>query len=413
MKNLKYFLFLLVILFVISGCSARNQVAVIWTNSVDFISYAEKFNSSQNEWKVVVKYKESPSQALVLEQEKPDIVISPWLKSRETRSYFTTLDYLFSELDLDRSIFYKELLELGKIQGFQYLLPVNFNLPAVIFKNDGNNFSQSKFILSLDEIKKTSKEYNVKKGDVYTRMGFVPSAYPEFMYLTTVLFGSGYEEGGKLFSWNQENLDKGISYIKDWITEANTSFTAEQDFVFKYFYNPAYNLVMDGRILLAYTTSRELFTYSLGKLSNLDYRWITLNGEVPVLEDMLYLGICKEGKNRRAARAFVTWFFNEETQKNLLENSKNLSLMNTSFGIAGGFSSIKNINDKVLPGFYPVLLGHLSQLENIIVPNVLPSNWVTLKTRIILPFIKDKIISEETDKIIPMETRIDIWLREN
>ena len=210
MKNLKYFLFLLVILFVISGCSARNQVAVIWTNSVDFISYAEKFNSSQDEWKVVVKYKESPSQALVLEQEKPDIVISPWLKSRETRSYFTTLDYLFSELDLDRSIFYKELLELGKIQGFQYLLPVNFNLPAVIFKNDGNNFSQSKFILSLDEIKKTSKEYNVKKGDVYTRMGFVPSAYPEFMYLTTVLFGSGYEEGGKLFSWNQENLDKGI-----------------------------------------------------------------------------------------------------------------------------------------------------------------------------------------------------------
>ena len=109
----------------------------------------------------------------------------------------------------------------------------------------------------------------------------------------------------------------------------------------------------------------------------------------------------------------VTWFFNEETQTNLLENSKNLSLMNTSFGIAGGFSSIKNINDKVLPGFYPVLLGHLSQLENIIVPNVLPSNWVTLKTRIILPFIKDKIISEETDKIIPMETRIDIWLREN
>lgn len=396
------------------SCSlTESSVAEIWTNSTEFVSYAEAFNASQQQYKVIVKYRENPAHSLLSETEVPDIVIGPYLKSQKTRQSFTTLDYLFAELTIDKTIFYPQLLEPGRIQGYQYLLPVNFNFSAVIFPKDSPQLTKTDFILPLATIQKEGATFNEIKNDSYTKMGFIPRSNPNFLYTTCRLFGADFKEGGKLFTWNEKNLQEAIKYLKDWTLTVNSSTAMEDEFQFKYMYDPAYKLVTGNRILMSALSSKNLFILPADKLSNIDFRWLTKAEMIPVTEGNLYLGICKNGKNRKAARAFTSWLFTVETQNSLLERSKKIGLLDTSFGIAGGFSSLKEVNEVTLPKFYPILLGHLPQLETIQVPQVLPSDWETIKKTIIIPFLEESLTAKDSTKVNSLEKRISLWTKEH
>ena len=392
---------------------AEDSVAELWTNSTEFVSYAEAFNASQNRYKVVVKYRNNTAQALLTEKEMPDIVVGPYLKSQKTRQNFTTLDYLFAELSINKTIFYPQLLEPGRIQGYQYLLPVNFNFTAVIFPKNSTQLTKTDFILPLSTIQKKGATFNEIKNDSYTKMGFIPRSNPNFLYTTCRLFGSDFKEGGKLFTWNEKNLQEAIKYLKNWTQTVNTSTAMEDEFQFKYMYDPAYKLVTGNRVLMSALNSKSLFVLPADKLSNIDFRWLTKDDTIPVTEGTLYIGICKNGKNRKAARAFVSWFFKVDTQNMLLERSKKLGLLDTSFGIAGGFSSLKEVNESALLKFYPVLLGHLPQLETIQVPQVLPSDWENIKKTIIMPFLQESLTAENSTQINSLEKRISLWTKEH
>ena len=64
-----------------------------------------------------------------------DIVIGKWLKNEKIRRNFMPIDYLFTDQHINKYIFYPQLLSLGNIDNKQYLLPVSFNLPAIVFSN--------------------------------------------------------------------------------------------------------------------------------------------------------------------------------------------------------------------------------------------------------------------------------------
>lgn len=409
----KFLLALLLACFTFSACrNAEDSIAVIWTDRIEFISYCEAFNSAQNRYKITVSYKENPSDALMDASEQPDIVIGPWLRGDAARVKFGKLGGLLSKRKIDPDIFYPLLFELGNINGAQYLLPVSFNLPTIIFSASQKNVIKTNFTLSLEEMRSLAADYNKKNGSEYTKMGFSPRWDTDFLYVTAQGLDASFEETKNLFSWSDKTLQEVIAYIRHWSDEINTSAAAEDEFKFKYLYDPPYTLITNGRCLFWYLPSDKLFSLNNEKLKSLDYRWMNYNGKTPLQDDIIYAGICKKAKNKAAARAFLLWFFNEESQKKLLARSESDKRIAPSFGLAGGFSSLKEVTENIFPVYYPLLLKHLPQTNDFSAPHILPHNWEQLKKEIIFPYLKDQtrtLIGDE--KPLSLNKRVSDWYK--
>lgn len=399
----------------VSACkSAEDAIAVIWTNRTEFISYCEVFNSVQDQYKVVISYKENPCDALIRAQWQPDMVIGPWLTTQAARGSLQPLTGLFSSQKIDAAIFYPALFALGNTDGAQYLLPVSFNLPTIIFSASKKNSVKSNFTLSLSEIRELAAAYNKKNKSEYSAMGFSPRWDTDFLYVAAQGFNVAFAETETLFSWDEKVLQKLITYTHTWSAEVNTSAATEDEFKFKYLYDPPYALVTKDRCLFWYMPSNRLFSLSNEKLKYLDYRWMSYNGKTPMQDDIIYAGICKKAKNTAAAKAFLLWFFNEETQKKLLERTRSDNMISPAFGIAGGFSSLKNVTETIFPVYYPLLLNHLPQTNDFFVPHPLPHNWDILKKDIVFPYLKDQTRSSaEGETPVSLNKRIADWSKRN
>ena len=413
---MKKFLFVaLLACSMVSACkNAEDSIAVIWTDRTEFISYCEAFNSAQSRYKITVSYKENPFDALMSAAVPPDVVIGPWLRGDAARVQFSKLEGLLSAKKIDPEIFYPLLFELGNINGSQYLLPVSFNLPTVIFSASQKNLVKTNFTLSLEEMQELAAAYNTKSGSEYTKMGFSPRWDTDFLYVSAQGFDVSFEETKNLFSWNDKALQELITYTRRWSDEVNTNAALEDEFKFKYLYDPPYTLITDGRCLFWYLSSDTLFSLNNEKLKLLDYRWMNYNGKTPLQDDIIYAGICKKAKNKAAAQAFLLWFFNEESQKKLLARSQTDNMIAPSFGLAGGFSSLKNVTENIFPVYYPLLLKHLPQTNDFSAPYILPHNWERLKKEIIFPYLRDQTRTfTDDEKPISLNRRVSDWYKKS
>jgi hypothetical protein len=400
--------------FLLGSCGLRRSpVAVLWTDRPEFALYAEYFNTSQDVFKVEARYFESPSEKLTEHGGiRPDIVAGSWLKSVSTRSLFRPLDGLFTKDRLSRDSFYQRLLDLGNIDGKQYLLPVSFNIPALIFARDKGDQMSNPFTLTLEEIKGLGQSFNVENGGGYSRMGFSPAWDDDFLFVNAVLFGASFREASPL-DWDNDALERALSSIESWIRESNRGIQAEDDFAFKYFYDPPSKLAVNGRILFFYMASSDLFTLPQERRANLDFRWIAGEETIPISEDMAYLGIYRHTRAKQAAEAFLLWFFREDTQRLVLEAAKDKRLNETRFGIANGFSALRTVTEQVFPQFYPSLLGRMPPGSFLSPPNILPRNWTAMKEQVILPYLHDRIRSGGRADIRSLDQRLRDWTRLN
>jgi len=385
---------------------------VLWTDRSEFALYGEYFNASQDKYKVEVRYFESPAYRLAEMSEYPDIVAASWLKSASVRSFFKSLDGLFGKDGLNRSTFYPKLLAQGIVDGRQYILPVNYNISAMIFSRELRDPPSNPFTIETEEVKQKSKAFNLVSNGVYSRMGFSLSANDEFLFIVAALFGAAFREASPI-AWESQALEQSIAWVQRWIEEANTSIQVEDDFAFKYFYDPPDKLVNSGRILFTFMDSSSFFTLPEERRTNLDFRWIAANDMIPLDEGGVYYGIHKKTKASNAAKAFTKWFFSAETQKLLLETAKSNRLNESSFGIAGGFSAMKTVTEQVFPQFYPDLLGRMPPESFLSPPNILPKNWVAMKQRVILPYLRDRIRHTTREEVRSLERRISDWYRLN
>ncbi len=410
------FIFILLCLFafLFSSCARTEEekIAVIWTDRVDFVSYCEVFNNLQSDYKVVVHYKENPAEAIIKAKEQPDIVISSWLKGKTASANFQNISHLLSDERINKSSFYPELLNLGNIDGKQLFLPVNFNLPMIIFSAKNKNLIQNDFTLSLDEMKDACVSFNKSRKDSYSRMGFSPLWSDDFLYMTAKGFKASFAEDSNFFSWDDVPLRKAIDYTRNWSISVNRSPKYSEEFKFKYLYDLPHVFIKNGRCLFYYVSSEDLFSIPQEKLEDIDFRWLAFNGKTPLKDDILYAGICTGAKNQKASEAFFEWIFNESVQKQLLKRSNKMDLMVSSFGFAGGFSALRNVTEKLLPKYYPLLLAHLPQTQNVDIPKILPSNWLSLKNELLLPYLKSACNIEENPNTIPsLNKKITEWYK--
>jgi len=407
MKNIIFFL----CLFFLFSCkrSIEQNIAVIWTNKVEIASYCEAFNTEQNKYKVIVEYKENPANEILNATDTPDIVISQRLKGKDTRVKFKPLNYLLKK-KIDSSYFYGQLLELGLIDGQQYLLPLSFNLPTIIFSLSNKHFVENNFTISFDEIKKISSSFNTKRQETYTKMCFAPRWESNVLYIAMQGLDVSFEEGKGHFVWDDKALKNAVEYLKDWTREVNEDSSKEDEFKFKYLYDVPYILIDNGFCAFYYMSTEALFSLPKEKLQNIDFRYLEFNGKVPCNDDILYAGICSYAKNKDASEAFITWLYSLKTQEKLLMKKETENLPSKDFGIAGGFSSLKPITEKVFPQYYPLLLPHLPQNGSLKTPLILPTNWETLKTEVIFPYLLEATAtSRENKKEASLEEKLREW----
>lgn len=385
--------------------------AALWTDRPEFALYAASFNAGQDRYTVEIRYVESLAQKLKDTKETPDIIVGSWLKSAATRRLFRPLGYLFKQELLSESAFYPHLLALGSIAEAQYLLPVSFNLPALVFMRGNGQVLSNPFTIGLAELKDAGMAHNREQNGVYTQMGFSPAWDTEFLYVAASLFDADFQEGDPLV-WDGDALDQAVGYLREWV-QSNAGIRGEDDFVFKYFYEPPAVRILSGRILFTYMNSAEFFTLPPERRGNLDFRWIAEHDVIPLSEETVYYGHYKKGKARKAAEAFTQWFFTAETQGLLLETAKRQRLNETLFGIAGGFSALRGVTEQAFPRFYPGLLGHIPPASLLTPPRILPHTWTDLKERVILPYLVEKIRAPDPTAVRPLEKQIADWYRVN
>ena len=393
-------------LFFFSCREESQERIVIWTSCAEFAQYTELFNSTHPGSNAVIVYKENPAQELPPAKDElpPDIVIGSWLRTDKTHKQFKSLDYLFDRQTISSSMFYTQLLDAGKVRKNQYLLPVSFNLPAVIFADSNSDFITENYTLTLDQIKAAGLSYNEKdKNDSFSRIGFLPSANDDFLYLTTKLYGVDFREEKGQITWSDLRLRNAVSYDRDWINNTNGSAQDEQDFAYKYLFMPDYRQVTSGRTLLAYTTSNKMFGYMKGQELNIDYRWIKGDGFIPIEDSFLMTGIYAKARNEQGATEFISWFFDSENQKAILERKIEMELNNEMFGIADGFSAMRDVTEHILPIYYNQLLTNLPPANLLKVPQKLPARWDSYKSVVVEPYLNAAITTDEKVSISEYE----------
>ena len=398
-------------LFTFLSCGQKSPV-IIWTDRPEVVSYVEFFNVAQNKSKAVVVYKEKLASSLppAKDEKSPDIVIGSFLRNSRIKKNFASVDRVFSRRGINPASMYGPLLEYGKVNGRQYLIPVSFNLPVMIFSSKNQDLVGDGMFLECDRIRDSGESFNQKSNDeIFVKMGYAPSWDANFIYQVAKMKGAEFGEKGTVFSWNELNLASTISYIKNWSQDKNGGTGQEQDFSFKYLYAPAQKLVNSDRCLFAYTKSDAFFDIPEEQTENISFSWLSSDEKIFVNDDITALALYRKTKNATASYSFIEWFFSESTQKNLLDRAMRMNLDTQTFGIARGFSSLKNVNERIFPAYYKTLLGKMPSDSNLVAPLALPSRWESLKERVILPYLSEMTATESKSTPKTIEERISVW----
>lgn len=417
-KLLKTIALALVSITLLTACGKKKDVQarriVIWTSNSEFAQYVELFNKTHKDNRAILVYKDNPALSMppARDEVEPDIVVGSWLRNDNPKKYYKPLDYIFDNRKLTSDIFYSQLLTSGQKNGVQYLLPVSFNLPALVFSDENKDLVPDNYTLTLQQVRESASAFNEKNAKgAYTKLGFTPLSNDEFIYLATKIYGADFHEEKGEIVWSAENLQKTADELRDWVIKENTSAQVEEDFAYKYLFMPYYRQVTTGRTLFAYTTSDQLFKAMKDQNLGIDYRWLVHDRNLPIEDSFTMMGIYKDSKNLVGATEFISWFFQSENQRAILERKDKFNLETEIFGIAGGFSALRDVTEHILPVFYTQLLTNLPPAQMLSVPNQLPARWESYKTIVVEPYVKSLAASENGESSTTIQALESEWRR--
>ncbi len=383
-------LFLIWLSCCLAGCLDLNESRIVLcTNRAEFAAYMEIFNAATDDLKVEILYRPEPVDVLADKKSLPDLIIGEWLADPALTDMFEPLDALFEEKRIDADSFYADLLHLGRHDEKQYLLPLNFDLPAVVFRSEVRQGSANNLTLSLDTIRRMAADFNFEEQGLFKQIGFSPLWNQELLYYTARLFGADIRADAEAtLRWEQKNLERTAAFLQSWLSETGNSRDREARFRATYMTIPENRLLEERRILFFLTDTKSFFSIPQEKRENLDFRWLSRNGRIPVLDNVLFAGIPRGADNVTGALELLSWLFQHDTQTRLMRINHFKRLQGT-YGVAGGFSALTVINERDLPqpDHYPLLLGHIPSSEMLLFPPLLPRNWRNLKQDVIIPWL--------------------------
>jgi len=390
-----------------SGCPfADRNILVLATDHPELAAYVEIFNAEQDEYKVELVYSKNPAADMADGVGDYDILFSEHLACSSYISYFTPLEELFTEYGMHKDSFYLDALTTGVFEEKQVILPVSFTLPAILIRTGSNPEETGGITLSLDTMRDECRLFNENSTARFPVMGFSPRWTEDFLYLIARIHKSRFRESSEgSVVWNSENLEKSIEYARDWVQTINGGRGVENSFRETYLFDPGYKLVFSGRIRFYPIEYQKFLLIPADIRRDVDFLWLSDGRQIPVNEDMVYTGIVKKPGNKKAALSFLEWFFDQHTQEKLLQSSQFKRVR--SFGIVGGFSSLQQVNELILPKYFPGITGRIPSPTQLSFPPAFPKNWNRIKKEVIYPFLREQSITE--GESASLENRLLTW----
>jgi hypothetical protein len=373
------------------------------TNRAEMAAYVDRFNALQSEVKVVLSYQESPAQA-VLDGVAGDIVIGEGLSTPSLMDRMEGLGDIVKPGKIDPSWYYARLLALGSRDNRPVLVPLSFSLPAVVFVRPATDLPT--MFMPLETLKSMSRAFNKSsKAGALLNVGFSPGWNPDFLTAVALLFGAHLRPGRNgVPAWDENGLRKTVDYTRSWLEDVNGGAEADAAFSRRILVQPWYKLLSSGKTMFALTPFRDLFALPEEDRREFDFRWLSQDGIIPVLDNVMYAGVPRAARGKTGAKTFLLWFCSLPVQQSLL--TVNQSRRIGVFGITDGFSALKSINEKDLPAKYPLLLGHIPMENLLAFPDILPDNWLKLRDAVVVPWILGTASGTESQTL---EKRLEDW----
>jgi ABC-type glycerol-3-phosphate transport system substrate-binding protein len=391
----------------LTGCSLLpSNVATLWTNRPEFTTYTELFNASQNRYKVQIVYKALPTQSLASSAQKPDLVVGDRIVSSSAITQFSPLDQIIGAGQVDPAQFYRAILATGRREGRQFLLPVSFDLPMMLYSTTAAAAGEASSSITITQLRQESLDFQKKSTADLRIVGFSPLWNPSFLVQAVAVAGADFHQTprGDL-AWDEQKLQAGISSMRDWISTVDGGADSEASFRERYLYDPVYKLLSTGRILYYYMPASQFSVLPQDKWGSIHFKWLSENGQIRALENVEYVGVPNRARNKGAAYAFLQWFFQPSHQTRMLEASRFEQLK--SFGISGGFSALHVVNERDFPQYYPELLGRIPSATSLTFPKSLPTDWGDLETNVLVPWLEHEVAISATDQ--QLDSRLKAW----
>ncbi len=115
-----------------------------------------------------------------------------------------------------------------------------------MFRKGEVSYNISNFVLNEQNLIDISKDFNTENSSL---IAFSPRWNKEFLVHIASLYGASFrEKGSGRLSYNIDNIEKSLSFVRDFIEKTNKGIDNDIAFEDKYLYKPAENLLDEGRI---------------------------------------------------------------------------------------------------------------------------------------------------------------------
>jgi ABC-type glycerol-3-phosphate transport system substrate-binding protein len=372
----------------VAGCGLLPEPTVrLATGRAEVAAYAERYNARQDEFRVEVRWRESPAQA-VLDGEAFDVVIGEELATASVMDRLESLGDIVKPGRLDPAGFYPGLLSMGSRDNRPLAVPISFDLPAMVFLRGVLPQNLPSLVIGIETVRSLARPVNaIGKGGGLSAVGFSPLWNPEFLLLSARLFGARPRAGraGSL-TWDPAGLQASVEFTRSWITDDNGGAALDRAFAARNLVQPWERLLASRKILFALMPFTEFLALPEEKRRDLDYRWLARDNTIPVRDTVLFAGIPRAARNKRGAKAFLEWFAGPAAQRELADVNRSLRL--GVFGVTSGFPALVALNEKDLPQLHPSLLGRVPAANLLAFPEPLPSGWFRMRDEAVLPWLE-------------------------
>lgn len=389
-----------------TACTAESPEPVtVWTSETSVADYFAWYNSHEDGPPVEITPIERGSgyDALREADQVPDILIDRHLLKPDAGQRYASLEETVSD---QRDVFYRPLIRAGIVSEKQRLIPLSFDVPAVMFSTAYTPAQDSHQSIELEELASAAVEFNEWEDERAARIGYSPLWQEEFVRTVLESFGTRFRTGPEALPlWSRESVDDAINFMRTW-SENNEGVETEQEFQERYLVAPGNRGVQEQQVGFWHTSASRFYSLPDEERDGLDVRWIAHEGRLPVADRVLWTGIPAGAKNSDGAREVLAWLFDEHTQAMLVREVSGSTP--DSFGFAGGFSAISSVNHRDLIETSPELTGRIPVEEQLPAPVTEHVLWPRVREQAAVPWAVDTIRGEADDSL---RERLHDWIR--
>ena len=419
-----------VLLVAAAGCARPAAVVELWSDRAELAAYVDAFNAAGGPVKVALTYVPYPAGRLASGTAPPDLLFGAGLASPELRRLLAPLDRLLPSR-LAAGAYYPMLVAAGAAGGRQFTLPFSFNVPVVVFARAAAPPDIDRLVLSDEEIVRLADEFDAHarslgeappegrdpaaagdRAPLPARLGFPVLSNEGLIYLLAQARGAGFAAAAEgTVAIDRARLAATVAAVHDWLQSGPGGVAGHRRFADVYLHLPPHQLVIEGRILLFVTDIASYARIPEEKRELLDFRWLTVDGRIPLLEDYRSFAVPAAADNPAGAALFLRWISQPAIQAHLLE-AANFTWLR-GFGLAGGFPALREVSERMLPRSHAFLLGRLPDAALLRVPEPPPIDWAAARREVVEPWLRAAAIAGALPPpgLPPLAQAVSRWRR--